>query len=180
MKPFKKILIIGLILPMLSACNTMSNRHKEDVSDITSTEYKVTALSIKAATPQIESDKMFSFIESEMRNQMSSEIAKMPNTGKAVGVIVTINKLALYIDPALTMLIGDNYSLEGNVSIIDMQTKQVIKQKQIAGQGAGRGGIAGFIGNASFTEEEKTQSAISGFTDRALYFVYPERSAFPF
>lgn len=173
------IFAVLILLPLLSACNTMSSRHEEDVSGIKSTQFQVAGLRIDPATPQIQADKMFPFVQQEMQRQLTGEIHKMPKSGQQVGVVVQITKLALYVDPTTFLLVGDNYSLTGKVIIMDMKTKQILKQKEIKGVGTGRAGIVGIIGNVSYSEEEKTQSAISGFTDSALYFIYPERSAWP-
>lgn len=168
-----------LLLFCLSACDT-STRHVEDVSDIESTALQVKALRIEPATQEIAQHPQFRFVKQVIRQQMESEIIKMPNTGRPVGVIITMDKLALYIDPTLTMVLGDNYSVEGEVRIVDLATNQILRTKHLYGAGSGRGGLLGLAINEMYDEEEKIKATLSNFSDRALYFVYPERTWFGF
>tara|TARA_B100000029_G_C16958246_1_gene735225 strand:+ start:37 stop:570 length:534 start_codon:yes stop_codon:yes gene_type:complete len=176
----QKIVTILSCVLLLGACNTFSERHMEDVSDITQTRHKVTGLRIDAGNASVQNDPNYNLVYDIMYRQLVSEIQKMPPTGRPVGLVISIDELKLNTSTARTIVFGDAYSIDGTVSIVDMQTHQPLVSKEISGTGAGRAGLPGIIGDGMFTEEEKIESAISGFTDRALYFVYPERSGLPF
>ena len=169
--------LLPIFLVAVTACNTMNKRHEEDVSDIKSTKYSVRRIGIYPATPEIQKDKDYEYAVRTLYQQLASETVKMPQNGQPIDLIVILNELQFSVNPALIMLIGDSYQLSGTVQLKDMSTQQIIDEKEISSAGSGRGGVAGIVGDAMSTHEESIESALSGFADSALYFAYPERSA---
>jgi hypothetical protein len=164
-----------LCLLLVVACNT-TKQHEIKANEYKTTQYQVESVTVLAPHPDVKNDPNFPLVESLIVKKLNGEIQKMPKGGKPVDMVVTIDKLALYIHTGLALLSpgGDAYQIAGSAAIKDRATGEQISSSPVVGLGSGRGGPIGMIADASYTEEEKIDSTVSSFVKWSLYVPYPE------
>lgn len=171
-----KYIAVALCLFLVAACDNANRHTSTNVDDIKTAQYMVKNIRVEAANSQIAVHPQFNLVKTLTIQKFEELAARMPQMGKPVDVTFSLDKFSFYIDTAQALLLpgGDRYYLEGYVTVTDSTSGSEIEKIRTVGFGGGRGGLIGLAADASYTHEEKIESAISSLVQHSSTYIYPE------